>query len=106
MAGPQLIQDLLEDRPVGAGAAGGLGEHPEAAGGGERVDLELWLLVGGGDAGIAEQATHAADRLTTIRQRWLCDIDFGHGFWTPRAALTVGEWRCRRNGICGHLSAV
>jgi hypothetical protein len=21
----------------------------------------------------------------------LCDVDFGHGFWTPLAALTVGE---------------
>ena len=58
VAGPQLVQDLLEDRAVGAGAAGGLGEHPVAAGRGERVDLELWLLVGGGDAGIAEQMSH------------------------------------------------
>ena len=45
--------------PVGAGAAGGLGEHPVAAGGGEGVDLELRLLVGGGDAGIAKQMSHS-----------------------------------------------
>ena len=32
VAGAQLVQELLEDRPVGAGAAGGLGEHPVAAG--------------------------------------------------------------------------
>jgi hypothetical protein len=47
------------------GAAGGLGEHPIAARRGEGVDLELWLLVGGGDAGVAEQAPHAPERPTT-----------------------------------------
>jgi hypothetical protein len=41
VTGPQLVQDLLEDRAVAAGAAGGLGEHPVAAGGNEGVDLEL-----------------------------------------------------------------
>jgi hypothetical protein len=45
---------LGEGGSVGAGAAGGLGEHPIAAGVLEGVDLELWLLVGSGDAGIAE----------------------------------------------------
>jgi len=66
VTGPQLVQDLLEGGPVGPGAAGGLGEHPIAAGRREGIDLELWLLVGGGDAGIAEQMSHAADRLTTV----------------------------------------
>jgi hypothetical protein len=47
-------------------AASGLGEHPIAAGALEGVDLELGILVGGGDAGIAEQMSHAADRLTTL----------------------------------------
>ena len=54
VAGPQLVQELLEDGPLGAGAASGLGEHPVAAGSRECVDLELGLLVGGGDPGIAE----------------------------------------------------
>ena len=54
VAGPQLVQELLEGGSVGAGAAGGLGEHPVAAGALEGVDLEVGLLVGGGDAGIAE----------------------------------------------------
>jgi hypothetical protein len=63
--GTQLVQDLSEDWPVGAGAAGRLGEHPVAAGALQGVDLELGLLVGGGDAGVAEQMSHAADRLTT-----------------------------------------
>jgi hypothetical protein len=35
-------------------------------GSGEGVDLELGVLVGGGDAGIAKQMSHAADRLTTL----------------------------------------
>jgi hypothetical protein len=54
VTGAQLVQELLEDGAVGPGAAGGLGEHPIAAGALEGVDLELGLLVGGGDAGIAE----------------------------------------------------
>jgi hypothetical protein len=58
VAGPQLVEELLEGGAVGAGAAGGLGEHPVAAGALEGVDLELWLLVGGGDAGVAEQVSH------------------------------------------------
>jgi hypothetical protein len=66
VARAQLIEELLEDVPVGAGAAGGLGEHPVAAGGCEGVDLELGMLVGGGDAGVPEQVSHAADRLTTL----------------------------------------
>ena len=53
------VKHLLEGGPVGAGAAGGLGEHPVAAGVLEGVDLELGVLVGGGDAGIAELMSHA-----------------------------------------------
>jgi hypothetical protein len=55
VTGPQLVQDLLEDRAVAAGAAGGLGEYPIAAGALEGVDLELGLLVGGGDAGLSSR---------------------------------------------------
>jgi len=62
VARAQLVQELLEGGPVGAGAAGGLGEHPVAAGAPEGVDLEVRLLVGGGDAGVAEQVTHARER--------------------------------------------
>jgi hypothetical protein len=58
VAGPQLVEDLGEGGPVGAGAAGGLGEHSIAAGTLQAVDLELWLLVGGGDPGIAVQMSH------------------------------------------------
>jgi hypothetical protein len=50
VAQPELVEELLEGGPVGAGAAGGLGEHPIAAGGLQRVDLEVGLLVDGGDA--------------------------------------------------------
>src|SRR5215218_10659580 len=47
VAGPKLVQDLLEGGAVVAGAAGGLGEHPVAAGRSEGVDLELgcWSVV-------------------------------------------------------------
>jgi hypothetical protein len=62
----ELVQELLEDRPVGAGAAGDLGEHPIAAGTLQGVDPELRLLVGGGDAGIAEQMSHVRERRRTL----------------------------------------
>jgi hypothetical protein len=51
VAGAELVKDLFEGGAVGACAAGGLGEDPVAAGRGEGVDLKVWLLVGGGDAG-------------------------------------------------------
>jgi hypothetical protein len=66
VARAQLVQELGEDGPVGAGAAGGLGEHPIAAGVLEGVDLELGLLVGGGDAGVAEQVSHGGNRRRTL----------------------------------------
>ena len=66
VAGSELVEDLGEDGAVGAGAAGGLGEHPVAAGGLEGVDLEGGLLVGGGDAGIAEEVSHTPERPTTL----------------------------------------
>src|SRR5215218_10170306 len=78
---------------IGASPAGGLDKHSVAAGTLQGVDLELGVLVGGGDASIAEQMSHVADRLTTLRNRWLCDVDFGHGFWTPTRWLVAEEWR-------------
>jgi hypothetical protein len=66
VVGTQLVQDLLEDEPIGASTACSLGEHPVAAGGREGVDLELEMLVGGGDAGIPEQMSHAGNRCRTL----------------------------------------
>jgi hypothetical protein len=66
VAGPQLVEELFEGGAVGAGAAGRLDKHPVAAGGLQSVDLQLGVLVGGGDAGIAEQVSHAADRLRSL----------------------------------------
>jgi hypothetical protein len=60
VAGTQLVQDLGEGGAVGAGTAGGLDKHPIAAGGLQRVDLKLGLLVGGGDPGIAKEMSHGA----------------------------------------------
>lgn len=51
VAGAELVEDGGELGAVGAGAAGAVGEHAVAAGLGERVDLEVGVLVGGGDAG-------------------------------------------------------
>ena len=66
VVGTELVQELGEGGPVGAGAAGRLGEHPIAAGRGEGVDLELGVLAGGGDAGIAEQLSHVRERRRTL----------------------------------------
>jgi hypothetical protein len=52
--GAKVVQELVEDRPVGAGAAGGLDKDAVAAGALQGVDLEVGLLVAGGDPGIAE----------------------------------------------------
>ena len=65
VAGPELVEDLGEDGPVGAGAAGGLGEDSVAAGSGEGVDLDVEVLVGGRDAGVAKQVSHTPERPTT-----------------------------------------
>ena len=83
VAGPELVQDLLEAGTVGAGAAGGLGEHPIAAGAVEGVDLEVWLLVGGGDAGVAEQVSHGRVTVSQPSDTGGCatlisDTDSGH----------------------------
>jgi hypothetical protein len=66
VAGAELVQDLLEDGAVGGRAAGGLDKDPVAAGALQRVDLQVWLLVGGGDAGVAEQVAHAHDGRRTL----------------------------------------
>jgi hypothetical protein len=97
VAGTELVQDLGEDGAVGAGAAGGLGEHPVAAGALEGVDLELGLLVGGGDAGIAEQMSHGV----TVSQpsdtggcaTLISDTSSGR----LRAASRRGSGGCHRN---------
>jgi hypothetical protein len=82
VAGAQLVQQLGEGGAVGAGAAGGLGEHPIAAGVLEGVDLELGVLVSGGDPGIAKQMSHSRsvaepyDRVDCAT--WISDTSSGH----------------------------
>jgi hypothetical protein len=77
-----LVEDLGEDRAVGAGAAGGLGEDPVAAGVLEGVDLELGVLVGGGDASVAEQVSHPGSVTEPSDSRGcatlISDTDSGH----------------------------
>ena len=74
-----------------------LGEHPVAAGVLEGVDLELGLLVGGGDAGIPEQMSHGV----TVSQpsdsggcaTLISDTGSGH----LQGGLGRGSGGCRRN---------
>jgi hypothetical protein len=55
---------VAPDLPVGrpddpTGATCGLGEHPAAASAPEHADLQVRLLVGGGDPGIIKELAHA-----------------------------------------------
>src|SRR5215207_7634234 len=59
VVGAQLVEELAVAGAVTAGAAGGLGGCPIAAGALQGVDLELGLLAGGGCAGVAKQVSHA-----------------------------------------------
>jgi hypothetical protein len=98
VAGAQLVQQLLQDRPVGAGAAGRLDKDRVAAGALEGVDLELGVLAGGGDAGVAEQRSHAAERRTTLWQQWLCDVDWDTGSGHRQTSWRRGSGGSRTNG--------
>jgi hypothetical protein len=60
------------------------------------VDLELGLLVSP-EVRRSRAGVPWGDRRTTFGQPWLCDADFGHGFWTPLAALVAGEWWLSHN---------
>ena len=97
VAGPELVQELLEDRTVAAGAAGGLGEHPVAAGRVEGVDLELGLLVGGGDAGIAEQVSPAGSVTEPCDRAGCATLVSDTGSGRLLSTLRRGSGSCRRN---------
>ena len=92
-----MVEDLLEDGTVGEGAAGGLGEHPVAAGLRKRVDLEVWLLVGGGDPCVAKEVADAP-RVAQPCDSAACatlvaDTNCGRIFTVQRQ----GRGGCRRN---------
>jgi hypothetical protein len=97
VAGAELLEELLEGGPVGAGAAGGLGEDPVAAGALEGVDLEVWLLVGGGDAGVAEQVTMPMTVAEPCDRSGCATLICGHGLWTPASGLVAGSGGGCRN---------
>jgi hypothetical protein len=98
-AGPQ---ELLERGPVDAGAAGGLGEPPVAAGTLKGIHLEVWLLVGGRDWGVAQQVAHpstVADPVTAaVVRRWFRTwvLDAGSACWrelmTAVAEQSWSQW--------------
>jgi hypothetical protein len=66
---------------------------PVAAGRREGVDLELRLLVGGGDTGIAEQMSHGVTVSQPSDSGGCPTLISDTSFWTPIAALAAGE-RC------------
>ena len=49
-----VVQGGIEFRSTGCHPRGGFGEDPAAPRGSERVELELGILVGGGDAGVPD----------------------------------------------------
>jgi hypothetical protein len=53
VAGPQVGQAFVPFGPAGFGAGRGVGLGLQAVLGGQRVELELRVLVGGGDPGIS-----------------------------------------------------
>jgi hypothetical protein len=60
VAGAELVQDAVQLRAGGqraSGAAGFVSEDAVAAGVSERVDLEVEVLLGGGDAGVTQRVT-------------------------------------------------
>jgi hypothetical protein len=59
IARSQLVEDLVQLRALIENATGLVDEHPIAPGRLQRVEPQLMFLVGGGDAGVAEQVAHA-----------------------------------------------
>lgn len=57
---------------------------------GDEQDTKALLKAGVVGAGGVEPPSSATGGHTTQSKRWLCDIDCGHGFWTPLAALAAG----------------
>ncbi|KWX05457.1 hypothetical protein TH66_01775 [Carbonactinospora thermoautotrophica] len=55
VAGAQVVQAGRQFGPVGAFARELVGEHPDASGLGEGVDLAVQVLAGGGDPGVADE---------------------------------------------------
>jgi hypothetical protein len=56
--------------------------------------LQVGLLVG--VAGVAEQEAHAHDPAEPRLRGWLCNVDPGHGFWTPAGRSLAGSDGYRR----------
>jgi hypothetical protein len=88
---------LLEGGAVGAGAADGLGEDPVAAGALQGVDLELGLLVSGGDAGVAKQVSHAPTVSQPSDTGGCVTLISDTGSGRPPSGFWRGSGGCRRN---------
>src|SRR5512142_2849344 len=80
VAGAQEVEHLVQPRPVGSGAAGMVDEHLPAAGRGQLIGLQVRLLVGCRDAGLAEQVTHPGNGPKTPGPA-MRHAAFGHQSW-------------------------
>lgn len=98
VTGAQGVEDGIELGATGFRAGGGVGLHPEAAGGGKRVVLQGGVLVGGGDAGVAEEIV----RTTRVSRNPPTRPDPGCGQWDGFSGhRTPGHTRPpRRRSAC------
>jgi len=65
VAWPELVEHLEQLGPLVENTTGFIDEDAIATDGLQRIELQFRLLVGGGDAGVSEQVTHAPDCIRT-----------------------------------------
>jgi hypothetical protein len=70
------------------------GRHPDHR---AEVALRQSQAARQGGSVVGDNVWLPTDRLTTLGLQWLRDVDFGHGLWTPIAALAAGERRLLQN---------
>jgi len=82
IAFPDIVERLLQSRPVFARPAGGIGEDAVASRSNEGVLLQIEDLLEGGDAGIADGGSHGfiVSKISDECKRW--DIDTETAFVT------------------------
>lgn len=89
-------QQLVELGAAGEGAAGGVGSDEAAAGGLQLVVLAAQVLVGGGDAGIAEERHAGEDTKTVFPNRsgaTASEHRFCNGLKGVRGVTFTAIWR-------------
>lgn len=89
VAGAQKRQRVCQTRPITAPATGMIRENPLATGARQRIDLEIQALVGGRDAGVANE--HAGIGSNLIRTAKCAPLISRHGFRTPHVQVSRGR---------------